>query len=140
MHIVGYQFPEEQTAKYDADWLRVAVTVKHPKANWHFTDSCLLTWELQELGRWLGCIGRGEVERRTLSFTEPNIAFELLPPSGESDTLRISFTNESAPPFLKGDNRYEGFGIDLPLADLDLNAAADAIRLQAQAFPTRAGH
>jgi hypothetical protein len=137
--VVGYQFLTMKKDVYDSNWLRILVTVKHPEACWTTIDASLLTYELKALGEWLRKVAEEDLRERCIAFMEPNLAFGVLPATGKPETLRITLSHETAPPFMLGEERSDGFAIDFPLAEIDLKAASDAILKQAKAFPERAG-
>ena len=135
---LGYQFPELETKEYDSNWLNILVTVRHPRATWTTVDASLLTYELKALGEWLREIAGGDLSRRWMSFTEPNLSFEALPNKQNPEILRATFSHETAPPFMQGEERYDGFAVDFPLSEIDLKAASQAVLRQTEAFPQRA--
>ncbi len=118
-------------------WLRIHVSVRHPKATWRTAGAILLPDDLRALGEWLCKVSAGDMTQRQISFTEPNLSFEILPTAGKPESLRLNLSYETAPPFMQGEERYEGFAIDFPLAEIDLQAAREAVLLQVKVFPER---
>ena len=133
LRIAGYQYPSEATADYDCNWLMIEGNVKHPRGNWQFLDPSLLTYEVAELAGWLEEIPAKANRDSTCDFTEPNLSFEVLD-DFKTRILRVSFALESLPPWAK---RGEDACIEFPVNELDLIAAATALREQLSQYPQR---
>lgn len=98
LSLSGYQFPDLEPpytdGDGDADWLVVSGTIHSNGRRWDFQDPCLTAPEAGELGRWLRAIaeGGGRDERNiiaSLTFTEPELAFECELVSGEDAIIRV---------------------------------------------------
>ena len=79
---------------------------------WSFDDPCLTTWEAVELGRWLSAVAGGSVrpslsgtgqDEQMLVFVEPNVALSLQ--ERIADRVRVHFSLEALPPWLRGAGR-----------------------------------
>lgn len=135
---VGYEFPELDTEPYDADWLIVEVIAKHSLGQWFYRGAILLTFELAELGSWLGEKARDAPGPTELLFTEPNLSFAVLLDDSRSPILRVTMAHEASPPWmLRTDDRFDGFALDFPLAYLDLPSAVASIDSQLRRYPQR---
>lgn len=138
LSIEGYEFPEQATANYDSNWLYIFVSARNDTESWTHRNPSLFTYEVAELASWLKKLGKGKYKRRGISFTEPNLAFELLPDVGEPHILRVILSHETAPPYLLGtEEAYDGYDIDFPLCDLDLAEASESLRKQLAEYPRR---
>jgi hypothetical protein len=134
LRIVGYQFPDEQTADYDSNWLLVEGAVQHPRGDWRFRDPSMLTYEVAKLADWLEAAADGTEPEPWCAFIEPNLSFEVVG-EGADRALRVSFAIEALPHWAKpGEEVY----IDFPFSDLDLPTAVASLRQQLSAFPQRA--
>jgi len=60
LDVLGYQFPAAREF-WDANWLVIRMAGQDQQGPWEFTDACLLTWELQWLGRWLEALGQRKI-------------------------------------------------------------------------------
>ncbi|MCU7722513.1 hypothetical protein ODJ79_02180 [Actinoplanes sp. KI2] len=131
-----WQFPADAGA-WDDRWLVIGGAVEIRDQAWSFTDPCLLIEEAHELADWLrtAAAGRGEP---SLSFMEPALGFAI---AGRSDTevvLRVRFTAEAAPPWLRADNPHSAqCTAELRLRPAQLLAAATAWSRELEALPSR---
>lgn len=152
MLIARYQFPGRQgqgNRDWDANWLQVAGTVVLvDRKTWPFEDPCMTTWEAAELGRWLNAVADGSVQPSPFGtgqdeqlrvFTEPVVAFSLQERIEERVRIRVHFSLEALPPWLRGAGRPDIFDffvvLDLPAAEL--RQAADDWTLNLRQFPPR---
>jgi len=133
LRIARYQFPDIQgqgDRDWDANWLQVAGTVVlADRKTWSFEDPCLTTWEAAELGRWLNAVADGTVQpspfgtgqdEQMLVFTEPNVAFSLQERAANRVRVRVHFSVEALPPWLRGTEQPDIFDF---LVVLDMSAA-----------------
>jgi hypothetical protein len=144
LEILGYQFPEIETCKWDSNWLIIQVTVAHPKGNWTASDACLLTFEMARLADWLENIGDGKEVDATLHFLEPKLIFHLVHSDCEDKALRACFQSRLRPPWEKSDIVHFTASLDdcdlwvqFPLNEIDLKTASRQLREQMKQFPTR---
>lgn len=72
--ITGYQFPDEKSTadeyNYDANWLTCNFYYKHGLFSEEYQNSCLLTYELEDLCDAIECILQGEYKEYISNFTE----------------------------------------------------------------------
>ncbi len=134
LQIGSYQFPDENTADYDSNWLLIEGAVLHPRGGWRFLDPCLLTYEVAKLAGWFEATAKGIAAEPWCAFIEPNLSFDVVG-DGMDRALRLSFAIEALPPWAK---RGEDVHIDFPLSQLDLAAASASLRRQLLEFPQRA--
>jgi len=123
LRITGYQFPgkwakvgsppswEWAGDRESANWLQIGghITLADGKT-WAFEDPCLTTWDALELGSWLREVAAGTVPpspdaggepEGLLDFLEPNLAFSVEGRTADRVQIRIHFSLESVPPWLK---------------------------------------
>lgn len=96
LRVLGYQFPNETTDYWDANWLYVAVSVEHPRGGWSAIDPSLLTFEVARLADWFDSLAQGGPVDAEEEFTEPNLAFRLSQ-GGSGQALCVYFELESRP-------------------------------------------
>jgi hypothetical protein len=133
LRIAGYQFPGDATSDYDSNWLIVEGAAQHPRGDWTFRDSSLLTYEVARLADWLEAVAAGTEPEPWCGFIEPNLSFEVV--GGVGRELRVSFAIEARPQWAKSG---EDVSVEFPLATLDLVSAAASLRRQLREFPQRA--
>ncbi|GGL00251.1 WapI family immunity protein [Deinococcus radiotolerans] len=153
--IVGYQFPEETNCAEDSDWLLVQLKVECPAGQWTHIDPSVTVQEARWLAEWLREAARnGEVfskwQRRlepltsTITFTEPNLAFELssVPDPARPLQFRVYMSAESTPPFDLNTHLFD-MGepnekwVDFMAVPADLCQMADALFEALTRFPSR---
>lgn len=133
---------------WDANWLIIQGEVHTADgAGWSFIDPCLTTWEARTLGTWLHEAADGSVAPvpdwtsgdGLLAFTEPNLALSLEQRAGGRLRIRVHFSLEALPPWLKGANRldlYEQFLV-LDVSSEELETAAAQWDNEHASFPIR---
>ncbi|MCZ8353617.1 MAG: hypothetical protein O9340_02705 [Cyclobacteriaceae bacterium] len=97
--IVSYQFPTNFTNVEDANWLNIFICVHSKIGNWQVVDPALTTWEFNELILWFETLSNNQKPTySTLTFTEPNLSFELLNGYDEEiKQIRIRLNAECKP-------------------------------------------
>lgn len=73
----GYQCPDVLDG-YDANWLTIDASFRNELGAWTRSASCLLTWELHWLRRWLPAVVEGVAADDTLGFLEPDLCFQFV--------------------------------------------------------------
>ncbi|MFT4076566.1 MAG: hypothetical protein QM647_13665 [Asticcacaulis sp.] len=132
LKIVGYQFPNEIRDAYDSNWLMVLGHAGIDGRSWSFTDPCLLTTEVEALADWLVAVASGAASSQDCGFIEPNLYFKRSSPN----TIHVSFSLESRPPWAeKGDFETE-YGFEVPVGPSFLTMA-ERLRHQLEVFPKR---
>jgi len=108
LKITNYQFPENQDGDWDGNCLNIYLKVESKVGKWQTIDPSLTTWEVQEIIEWFDKITRDkEPEYRLLTFTEPNLSFELLnEPTDNEKLIRIKFDLECRPKSATDDKEY----------------------------------
>jgi hypothetical protein len=137
--LLGYQYPDAEGEPYDANWLLVRVDAAGPQGAWSVADPCLLTREVAGLAGWLEGLQAGQADP-AISFLEPALLFRLVEREGGERFLRVHFgslvhpawSSEPGQPLQNPD-----LWLDFPLAELDLAAAAGALRDQLKKYPPR---
>lgn len=99
LKISNYQFPDNQDGDWDGNWLNIYLKVDSKVGKWQTIDSSLTTWEVQEIIDWFDKLSADKApEFRLMTFTEPNLSFELLNESTDNPKLiRIKFDLECRP-------------------------------------------
>ncbi len=144
---VRWQFPPDAGA-WDDRWLVIAGAVDLGDRAWSFIDPCLLIEEARELASWLRdtAEGRlttsgmesGEQAEPSLSFMEPVLGFSTAARGENHLVLRIYFTNEAAPPWLRVEHPHSAhYTVELRLRSDELLAAAAAWSDELDALPSR---
>ena len=136
LKISNYQFPDNQDGDWDGNWLNIFLKVDSKAGKWQTTDPSLTTWEVQEIIDWLGKLSKDcEPEYRLMTFTEPNLSFELLnEPTEKQKLIRLRFELESKPKSAK-DGKY--YYVDL-LADNDeLQSYMKGLKDELSVYPER---
>lgn len=137
--ITGYQFPNLDD-RHQSDWLNVHTEVRHPLGSWLSEFSCLFTYEVEWLIRWLKKVVSGQVSCETCFFTEPNLEFATFLKT-DKQILRVNLSHEMAPPWLQSkDEAIEGFDIDFKLKELELDVAIQALCENLKRYPPRGAH
>lgn len=108
LKITNYQFPDNQDGDWDGNWLNIYLKVDSNAGKWQTIYPSLTTWEVQEIIVWLDIISKDkEPEYRLMTFTEPNLSFELLnEPTDMNKLIRINFDLESKPKSATDDKEY----------------------------------
>ncbi len=136
LKILGYQFPDTTDDRWDANWLTVEGSVKHPRGGWTFSDACLTTFELEQLARWFDGVSQSEPDPDLGYFTEPCIEFRYV--NLPEPTVEIRLAYECAPPCLQSrDERLEGVTLRFPLRLNNPKETASSARLYLAKFPER---
>ncbi|MFN9878219.1 MAG: hypothetical protein ACK56D_02645 [Planctomycetota bacterium] len=136
LRILGYQFPQIHDEPYDANWLFIEIAATHPNGSWRAQDASLLTFEVSALSEWLRRYDQTDHPNQCCEFIEPNLKFRL---SDDRATLSVYFDLELLPDWIpdKYDRETELF-IEFPVAELNLQSAADDLDKQLLQFPERA--
>jgi hypothetical protein len=139
MTVIGYQFPQLGHKQYDADWLKIKVSAKHPRGSWVKTDPCLLTWELAELAVWFHKIAENNSGDSNIEFMEPELRFEWFRES--QNTLRVHLSYSLRPVWspYSGPDAENDLYIDFAPNPETLKQIANSLREAAERFPVRVG-
>ncbi len=135
LNIIGYEFPEQE----QDDWLTIYMAVELPQGSWSVTDPFLQTYEVKSLSDWFEAVAAQTQTENEIGFTEPNLSFDLIKTTYGARCLRIHFAIECLPPWAHR-TKYgtEDVFADFPLSEIDLRAAAEALRSQLKLYPQRA--
>lgn len=136
LRVIGYEFPAEQIAEYDSNWLNIRIDVAHPLGHWSRTGPALLTYEVQRLAEWFMALANGDRTQTERSFLEPNLSFETV--NDDTEKLRISFRLEFSPPWTERWPGEERPYVEFPLSGINLKAAAVSLLQELSRFPHRA--
>lgn len=106
--ITNYQYPGNNEGDWDSNWLNIYLNVISNVGNWQTVDALLTIWEVQLLINWFYTLSNDEKpEYLDLSFTEPNLSFELLDNLNKAQKkFRIKFNLESRPKSATDDKEY----------------------------------
>ncbi|MDQ4090118.1 MAG: hypothetical protein M3163_07420 [Actinomycetota bacterium] len=138
--LVGYQFPDEERAPWDSNWLLVSVRVLTREGSWSVVDPCQTTWEAKRLVAWLVHAAARDPAAAPMTFTEPNLTVRARtrttrPPLRVA--LRVCFALELRPPWLHNVAGSERLCIDVDVERADLARAAASLLSDLMAFPQR---
>ena len=108
LKITNYQFPDNQEGDWDGNWLNIYLKVDSKVGKWQTIDPSLTTWEVQEIIDWFDQLSTDkEPEYRLMTFTEPNLSFELLnEPTDKNKLIRIKLDLECRPKSATDDKEY----------------------------------
>ena len=134
--ITNYQFPEENNSDWDGNWLNIYLNVKSNAGHWQTVDPSLTTWEVQELIDWFDKLSKNSRPEYTdMSFTEPNLSFELLSEPGAIEkTIKIKFEMESRPLSATDDIDYY---VDIIADNDELKRLSAGLQNELAKFPKR---
>lgn len=135
LDITNYQFPIPTRHDEDAAWLLVAGRARCDQGRWSFGDPCMTSSELTTLASWLIHVATLH-ESSELSFLEPCLSFsrDAADPLG---TIVVTLANEACPPWIAGEDRYDGYKLRIATTVENLvNAGRQALAL-ADRFPDR---
>ena len=77
LDVLCYEFPDAEGDYFDANWLNVGVVYDDGSLSFRQVDSCLLTFELEELTETLDAILEGRESGTITDFTEPYLALSV---------------------------------------------------------------
>ncbi|MBO8191750.1 hypothetical protein ITI46_08660 [Streptomyces oryzae] len=135
LRALRYQFPVAIGDPYDDNWLVIGGEVTTPEGSWSFTDPCLLTDEARQITPWLRAAG-GATPTDTpsdLHFLEPVLSFSHT----GSGLVRVHLSHEAAPPWRDGEERLNGYDIEIKATTAGLRQAADEWERCLAPFPSR---
>jgi hypothetical protein len=134
--ITNYQYPDTIDGGWDSNWLIIFLNVKSKIGNWQAIDPSLTTWEVQELINWFYKLSKSDhTECLNMSFTEPNLSFELLDIQNKSQKkFRIKFALESRP---KSAREGKDYFVDCVVDDNELSRLCEDLRAELDKFPER---
>ena len=136
--IVGYESPDVEDDRYDANWLVVRVEARDGETTWSAEDPALLTWEVERLARWLARLAQGRFEHPWCGFVEPNLELRADPLPGGGARLRVYFELELRPPGRRsGVVGRRDVALDFALTPDQLRTAARQLREELSRYPQR---
>lgn len=142
LNLAGYQYPadvESPLPEMDLNWLEVCIRARTPEGlEWQATDPCLLTWELEELARWLEMHSYDDKAFPFMDFTEPCLSLDVQHQgrASHSAILQVQLACELAPPDAAGKGSADVV-LRFAVSDDDLAAVALACRALCTRFPRR---
>jgi hypothetical protein len=130
LEISGYEFPELQTDKYEANWIMVRLVIHSQKGDWTKTAPALLTWEIEDLIEW--CRGRYEIEP-LLQFVDPSIEFHATIVNTALTNLKLTLSGQLLPDW------HDGGSITLEffVSPAELKKFATELDFELSKFPYR---
>lgn len=136
--ILGYQYPQTTDQYYDSNWLVIQVDVVHPRGAWSVKEHCLLTFEISRLAQWLEEVQADTNSSSVCGFTEPHLLLEIEKSDKGTRILRIYFELQLRPPWAYSRRAgQENLWVEFPCEDIDLQVAANDLRLELQQYPQR---
>ena len=78
-HVLGYEFPEKgkKGDTYDANWLVVQIDYSDDQLTFSEKDTCLLSFELQDLTESIDDVLVGKETGLLMTFMEPYLTFAI---------------------------------------------------------------
>ena len=143
LDVVGYQYPadvESPLPEFDLNWLMIHISARdHEGREWEAVDPCLLTWELEELARWLEVHSYDDKAFLLLDFTEPCLSFDIQHPDrlGQTVVLNVHLSCELGAPEA-GKNSRSDVVLRFVLKEDDLMSAARQCQDLCGRYPHRA--
>ncbi len=136
LKITNYQFPENQDGDWDVNWLSIYLKIDSIVGKWQTIDPSLTTWEVQEVIDWFDKLSKDkEPEFRLMTFTEPNLSFELLnEPTDSTKLIRIKFDLESRSKSATDDKDYF---VDISADKDELNTITKGLKDELSKYPER---
>ena len=95
LSILGYEFPGGKGDMYDVNWLVVGVAYDDGSLSFRQKDSCLLSYELEELTEALDGIVEGRETGTIQTFMEPYLSFAVTG-VGELYAVQIRFVYDTS--------------------------------------------
>ena len=95
LDILGYEFPDGKGDMYDVNWLDVGVAYDDGSLSFRQKDSCLLSYELEELTEALDGIVEGRETGMIRTFMEPYLSFAVTR-VGEVYAVQVRFVYDTS--------------------------------------------
>lgn len=136
LFIINYQFPYIDNAHHDSNWLVIKIEASHQNRKWTAIDSCLLTYEVEELANWFENLAKGNNKKAKIEFLEQSLEFHLIDELSKQ-YLRIYFELELRPEWAPWNGFMEDLWLDFSILELDFNSLASSLRQQLKKYPQR---
>ena len=96
-HVLGYEFPEKgkKGDTYDANWLVVQIDYQDDQLTFSEKDTCLLSFELQDLTESIDDVLVGKETGLLMTFMEPYLTFAITQ-VGEVYAVQIRFVYDTS--------------------------------------------
>lgn len=138
--VVGYQFPDVEDPRLRFSWNMVSGSVQTPNLSWNFTWQALTCDEPPKIVRWLLEAADSLDDPLLappprLSFTEPNLALEVVGREGSDLRVVVELDAEFKPP--DAQSRYAGdpLPIEVRASSSELRRAASDLDQDIAKFP-----
>jgi hypothetical protein len=138
LEVVGYAFPSNTDDYWDSNFLNVRIRGENALSSWNVEDTCLLTFEVEQLAKWLEKLVSDKTSSPNISFTEPSPQFRVLKHGTGSFLLRVElgYIFRKILPDIFGEKQY--VFLYFPLHEVDLSYQAELLRKQLEKYPQRA--
>lgn len=135
LKILGYQFATNFDNDWDANWLRIYLKVKSDVGHWQTVAPSLTTWETKQLIQWFANLSQDkEVEFADLTFVEPELSFQLLDKTKDTNTVQMNFDLGLRPQSADDDKEYF---VVFQFSNHDLATIAKDLTAEYEKFPIR---
>jgi hypothetical protein len=135
LEVRGYQLLKPVGDDWDDNWLILKMGVETPKRRWNGQGPFLTTFEVSHLIRQLKAWSANGGLRESLTFTEPNLAFEKNPSGETLLRVRVGFDLECHP---DGITRVgDAFWVAFDVTPGELLAFAEALGKELAPYPER---
>lgn len=112
-HVLGYEFPEKgkKGDTYDANWLVVQIDYQDDQLTFSEKDTCLLSFELQDLTESIDDVLVGKETGLLMTFMEPYLTFAITQ-VGEVYAVQIRFVYDTSDGLWKDVYISQGMTLD----------------------------
>ena len=112
-HVLGYEFPEKDKKGdiYDANWLVVQIDYSDDQLTFSEKDTCLLSFELQDLTESIDDVLVGKETGLLMTFMEPYLTFAITQ-VGEVYAVQIRFVYDTSDGLWKDVYISQGMTLD----------------------------
>ena len=112
-HVLGYEFPEKgkKDDAYDANWLVVQIDYSDDQLTFSEKDTCLLSFELQDLTESIDDVLVGKETGLLMAFMEPYLTFAITQ-VGEVYAVQIRFVYDTSDGLWKDVYISQGMTLD----------------------------
>jgi len=141
LEISGYQFPEITVTELlsDGNWLNIALNVKSNFGNWSTVYPSLTTSDVEKSINWFDTLSKNaQSGRNSLSFTEPNLSFELFNEfDSEIKMIRINFDLEFRPSHVTLLDFDDEYFVDIHAGNVELKKITLELKKELEKYPDR---
>ena len=137
LEIVRYEFPDITDKYWDSNWLRIRLSGRSSLGSWSIEDPCLLTFEIDNLAKWLENLISDKISLPYNSFTEPSPQFRVIKHNTGKFLFRVDlgYIFRKKMPEIFGEKKT--IHLYFPFQEIDLSYQAHLLREQLKNYPQR---